>query len=386
VGENSWDGTISYCYSSGDVSGNDSIGGLVGENSGRITNCYATGSVLASGTEWWHGIGGGLVGENSWGGTISNCYSAGSVTITTEVGGLVGENRGEVMDSFWDTQASGQVTSGGGTGKTTAEMQMATIFTDVGWDFVGESVNGTEDIWSICAETNYPRLARQIPAGDFVCPDGITIEDFVFFIEHWGDDNCDPSNDYCQGTDLDFSGTVDDSDLEILLENWLQSQPILPPQPPVPPPPPGPPLAPPKGRACFLADTPVWVNGELVRIANVVPGQMVGDPHRGLPISCLERVEKVEEHEGTFECRDIVLENGNRISVVDAHCFMLDSGQWIAAQDLRSGLRLKAINGTVGIKSVTTRSAPFVGKVYNLKIKGGDQYFVDKDRVIVRDY
>jgi len=118
-------------------------------------------------------------------------------------------------------ETSGQVTSGGGTGKTTAEMQMASIFTDAGWDFVGESENGTEDIWSICEGTNYPRLVWQIPAVDFVCPDGITIEDFVFFIEHWWDDNCDLSNDYCQGTDLDFSGTVDEADLEILVDNWL---------------------------------------------------------------------------------------------------------------------------------------------------------------------
>ena len=34
-------------------------------------------------------------------------------------------------------------------------------------------------------------------------------------------ENCDLSNDYCQGTDLDFSGMVDADDLEILLENWL---------------------------------------------------------------------------------------------------------------------------------------------------------------------
>jgi hypothetical protein len=81
-----------------------------------------------------------------------------------------------------------------------------------------------------------------------------------------------------------------------------------------------------------------------------------------------------------------VLESGNHISVVDAHCFMLDSGQWIAAQDLRSGLRLKTLSGTVGIKSVTTRAAPLVGKVYNLKIKAADRYFVGKDAVIVRDF
>ena len=113
-------------------------------------------------------------------------------------------------------------------------------------------------------------------------------------------------------------------------------------------------IPPPKGRACFIAETPVLVNGALVQISNVVSGQMVGELHCGLATECLEQIETVEEHEGTFECRDIVLEDGNRISVVDAHCFMLDSGQWIAAQDLRSGLRLKTLSGTVGIKSVAT--------------------------------
>jgi hypothetical protein len=102
-----------------------------------------------------------------------------------------------------------------------------------------------------------------------------------------------------------------------------------PPQPPVSPPPPEPPgpIPPPKGRGCFLADTPVWVNGALVNISNVVSGQMVGEFHCNPATDCLEQIETVEEHEGTFECRDIVLESGNRISVVDAHCFMLDSGK-----------------------------------------------------------
>ena len=97
-------------------------------------------------------------------------------------------------------------------------------------------------------------------------------------------------------------------------------------------------------------------------------------------------VEKVQEHEGIFECRDIVLEGGNRISLVDAHCFMLESGQWISAQNLTSGIRLKTINSTVGIKSVSIRATPLIGKVYNLKIKGTDQYFVRKDSVTARDY
>ena len=65
---------------------------------------------------------------------------------------------------------------------------------------------------------------------------------------------------------------------------------------------------------------------------------------------------------------------------------MLDSGKWIAAQDLKSGLRLKTLNGTVGIKSVTIRETPYIGKVYNLKVRNSDQYAAGRDGVIVRDY
>jgi hypothetical protein len=102
--------------------------------------------------------------------------------------------------------------------------------------------------------------------------------------------------------------------------------------------------------------------------------------------SLFGQIERIEEHKGIFECRDIVLENGNHISVVDSHCFMLDSGRWIAAQNLRHGLRLKTVKGSIGIESVTTRAMPFVGKVYNLKVKNSDQYMVGMDGVIVRDY
>ena len=141
-----------------------------------------------------------------------------------------------------------------------------------------------------------------------------------------------------------------------------------------------------KGRPCFLGDTSVWVDGAFVQISRVVPGQTVGELHCAALTACLKQVEKLEEHEGAFECRDIVLENGSCISVVAAHCFMLDSGRWIPAQDLRSGLNLKTLNGSVGIKSVVKRAVPFVGKVYNLKVKDGDRYLVGEDGVVVRDW
>ena len=129
-----------------------------------------------------------------------------------------------------------------------------------------------------------------------------------------------------------------------------------------------PPLEP-KGRACFLPETLALVDGKLTQIRNVTASRTI---------------DSLQEHEGTFVCRDIVLESGNTISVVEAHRFMTDSGQWIAAQNLTTGLKLKTLAGTVGIKSITTRN--YAGKVYNLKIRNSDQYTVSRDSVIVRDY
>jgi len=144
--------------------------------------------------------------------------------------------------------------------------------------------------------------------------------------------------------------------------------------------------APRKGRACFVGNTPVWIDGSLVQISEVFPGQTVGEHLGTMLTGCSGQVEQVQEHDGTFECRDIVLENGNRISVIGKHCFMLDSGRWIAAQHLTSGLRLRTQGGTIIIQSVKVRAMPYFEKVYNLKIKNSDMYFVGKDAVIVRDY
>jgi hypothetical protein len=216
AGQNS--GEISLCYSTGVVHGGRCVGGLVGCNngSGDITNCSS--NCMVSGFE---NIGG-LLGHNGhdYSGRVARCFSTGLVSGTEDVGGLVGDNDANVTDSFWDMETSARAHSDGGAGKTTAEMQTADTFLEAGWDFVGETENGTEDIWSICEGTNYPRFVWQIPVGDFVCPDGITIDDFLFFLEHWLDNNCDSSNGYCDGTDLDQSGTVDANDLEIFFENW----------------------------------------------------------------------------------------------------------------------------------------------------------------------
>jgi len=150
VGNNN--GTLTQCYSTGALSGEWMVGGLLGNNSfGRVTNCYSSGSV--NGTS----MVGGLVGFNL--GDVNCCYSAGAVKGISSVGGLVGSAGHVVTASLWDIQTSSQTRSdGGGTGKTTAEMQTAKTFLDAGWDFVGETENGTEDIWWILEGQDYPRL------------------------------------------------------------------------------------------------------------------------------------------------------------------------------------------------------------------------------------
>ena len=55
-------------------------------------------------------------------------------------------------------ETSGQSNSDGGIGKTTAEMKTENTFTDAGWDFVGETENGSEDTWWIKEGLDYPRL------------------------------------------------------------------------------------------------------------------------------------------------------------------------------------------------------------------------------------
>ena len=147
-------GNVINCYDqAGSVSGNGYVGGLVGLSyPGTITNCYVSGAV--SGKEYV----GGLVGNN-YRGTITNCYSVARVMGSSTVGGLIGNSReGQVTSSFWDVETSGQMMSAGGMGLTTAEMQTASTFLEAGWDFVGETENGTEDIWWILEGQDYPRL------------------------------------------------------------------------------------------------------------------------------------------------------------------------------------------------------------------------------------
>ncbi|MBN2181668.1 MAG: SUMF1/EgtB/PvdO family nonheme iron enzyme [Sedimentisphaerales bacterium] len=177
------DGMIIASYTSGYVNGHTNVGGLVGRNEGLIANSYSMCSV--SGTD---GVGG-FIGSNGgydWegspvGGRIVNCYSTGSPSGMGQVGGFVGASvsfaLGRIVNSFWDTQTSGVTYMCGSReiefelfgfeftscddsfGRTTDEMQTADTFLDAGWDFIGETINGPNDVWKIWDGYDYPRLA-----------------------------------------------------------------------------------------------------------------------------------------------------------------------------------------------------------------------------------
>jgi predicted secreted protein len=152
---------VSRCYNNGSVNGKLTVGGLIGYNRGRITDCYSTATVNGDQAV------GGLVGENLYMGgragvgRLVRCYSVGMVNGNASVGGLVGEiwrSTNVVRQCFWDIETSGQATSAGGVGMTTGEMQTAKTFLDAGWGFVDESENGPNDVWKIAEGLDYPRL------------------------------------------------------------------------------------------------------------------------------------------------------------------------------------------------------------------------------------
>jgi hypothetical protein len=187
IGRNDQDnGTVSKCAASSIVEGATNVGGLVGSNNaGAILESYADGSVVGTNSSvgGFVGSNGGFPGGNQGtisdcystavvggnavfvGGfagsalfsTMSNCYSTGSVSGEDILGGFLGLNQGTASNCFWDKNASG-LTSGVGSGsssgivgRTTSQMQTESTFTSAGWDF-------TTPVWQICEDEDYPRL------------------------------------------------------------------------------------------------------------------------------------------------------------------------------------------------------------------------------------
>ncbi|MEI6437850.1 MAG: GLUG motif-containing protein [Candidatus Omnitrophota bacterium] len=122
-------GNITNSYATAKVSGAKNIGGLVGtmQNS-RVTNSYATGKVSCS-----NNIAGGLVGlMNGTLAVVSKCYATGQVTGSASVsGGLVGELNGDSRVSVTDSFATGQAFSAGLVGALYGTSSVTNSYWDV---------------------------------------------------------------------------------------------------------------------------------------------------------------------------------------------------------------------------------------------------------------
>jgi len=238
-----WNSTITSCYSSGTIEGEQMVGGLIGysENStlnscfntavvkgdyfvgglfgyayaGEINNSYSLGAVTGM------AYSGGLVGfaDNA---AINFCFISGQVNGDSDFGGLIGAvSGGSVTHSFWDTEASGQATSWGGTGKTRVEMRTLSTFTATGWDFEDETINGNNDIWSglnCSVNKGYPSLSWQnlspvvVPVAE--SPLGSGIEGDPYRIANFNnllwvsENNASWSSHFLQTADIDASITT----------------------------------------------------------------------------------------------------------------------------------------------------------------------------------
>ena len=120
VAGNNGGGTISNVTSSMTISGNTNVGGLVGANTGTISNVTATGSVTGLDSRNNAGVStvGGLVGANNSGGTITVARATGAVNAPGgQVGGLVGNNNGAISQAYATGSVDGGADVGGLVGR-----------------------------------------------------------------------------------------------------------------------------------------------------------------------------------------------------------------------------------------------------------------------------
>lgn len=171
-------GRIEFSYANGNIEGQRVIGGIAGTNTGLIENSYAQTDIIGEKTV------GGLVGiiagrsirtEDSsittMYGHVSTSYAANTMLRRNRGaywGGLFGVGKDSICDnSYWDSELSEMnesdggigvttIVSDGGVGLTTAEMKMKASF--VGWDTNGYKSETGEfvNVWKFDERKSYP--------------------------------------------------------------------------------------------------------------------------------------------------------------------------------------------------------------------------------------
>lgn len=163
IGRMRFNSSVSQSFSTGNVEGDLDVGGLVGNvDNSSLIHTFSTGNVVGR-----DGVVGGLVGYYERGthgtGSITYSFSTGEVSGGGDVGGLVGawdtgSAQVDATSILWDVTSSLQEGTGGnrGTGKTTAEMhEIDTYRIDREW---GDIIYGASGI-----DKGYPVLAWTLP-------------------------------------------------------------------------------------------------------------------------------------------------------------------------------------------------------------------------------
>ncbi|MBT3405512.1 hypothetical protein HN832_00585 [archaeon] len=173
-----------------------STGGLIGQNNGNVSNSFVRGKVSGMNNV------GGFVGDNR--GIVLNSYFSGSIEGDNVVGGLVANDffGGNISNSYWDVNVSGLTTSAGGVGKTTAEMKSSATY--VNWDF--------NNVWEINSNLNegYPFL---LGAPFFISPDIEPPNEEHYKLEEEEKDDAEE--------DENHDGYVTLNEIEDLKNKWL---------------------------------------------------------------------------------------------------------------------------------------------------------------------
>ena len=143
-------GTVKYSYNTGNVSGNNSVGGVVGDaNSGTVEYSYNTGRVSGAGDI------GGVVGKNCGGIAVEYSYNTGSVSGSVAVGGVAGLNHYATVKYSYNTGAiSGTSDVGGIVGLDYMNSYVSYAYNLGNVSGSGSNIGGAVGTYQTCAPVN----------------------------------------------------------------------------------------------------------------------------------------------------------------------------------------------------------------------------------------
>jgi hypothetical protein len=155
------------------IKGQNFIGGIASAlfDNAQVSQCFVTGSVTCTG-QFVAGITALHQGKS-----INDCYFMGSLS-GSAAGGIVSWNKFPINRCYTTYHNIVDNQNGGSCNNCFSSLSSSTTvskYTDAGWDFAGETTNGTEDIWALSPLVNsgYPCFTWQSIA---VAPDVSTQE------------------------------------------------------------------------------------------------------------------------------------------------------------------------------------------------------------------